>query len=95
MRLAQEYEVEFGAIALHHKLRSMISDRDYVPMEAHKRLLRLPWADVLTTNWDTLLERTCDTVPERHMQSSERMPIFLGVPGLESSSCTGRYQTRL
>ena len=65
MRLAQEYEVEFGATALHHKLRCMISDRNYVPMEAHKRLLRLPWADVFTTNWDTLLERTCDTVPER------------------------------
>lgn len=65
MRLAQEFEVEFGATALHHKLRCMISDRDYVPMEAHKRLLRLPWADVFTTNWDTLLERTCDTVPER------------------------------
>ena len=65
MRLAQEYEVEFGATALHHKLRRMISDRNYVPMEAHERLLRLPWADVFTTNWDTLLERTCDIVPER------------------------------
>ena len=65
LRLAQEYEVAFGATALHDKLRRMISDRNYVPQEAHKRLLRLPWADVITTNWDTLLERACEAVPER------------------------------
>ena len=30
------------------------------PGDLHHRLLALPWADVFTTNWDTLLERTRD-----------------------------------
>lgn len=29
------------------------------------KLLRLPWTDVLTTNWDTLLERTTDKYHDR------------------------------
>ena len=31
------------------------------PGDLHHRLLALPWADVFTTNWDTLLERTRDS----------------------------------
>ncbi len=56
-RLAEEYEAAFGPIALHEKLRRMVSDRDYVPGPFHERLLRMPWCDLFTTNWDTLLER--------------------------------------
>jgi hypothetical protein len=30
----------------------------------HSALLELPWSDVLTTNWDTLLERTAESVTD-------------------------------
>ena len=30
----------------------------------HRRMLALPWADVLTTNWDTLLERSVESNPD-------------------------------
>ena len=30
----------------------------------HRRMLSLPWADVLTTNWDTLLERSVESNPD-------------------------------
>ena len=56
-RLADEYEAAFGPIALHEMLQRMVPDRDYVPGPFHERLLRMPWRDVITTNWDTLLER--------------------------------------
>lgn len=56
-RLAEEYEAAFGPIALHEMLRRMVPDRDYVPGPFHERLLRMPWCDIFTTNWDTLLER--------------------------------------
>lgn len=56
-RLAEEYEAAFGPIALHEVLRRMVPDRDYVPGLFHERLLRMPWCDIFTTNWDTLLER--------------------------------------
>lgn len=65
LRLAQEYEVAFGASSLSHKIRDLVPDTDYRPSDLHKRLLRLPWADVFSTNWDTLLERACSDVFER------------------------------
>lgn len=65
LRLAQEYEVAFGASSLSDKIRDLVPDTDYRPSDLHKRLLRLPWADVFSTNWDTLLERACSDVFER------------------------------
>ena len=65
LKLAQEYESAFGRSDLHDFLRRLIRDDDHEPDEMHRRLLRLPWRDVFTTNWDTLLERTCLSTPER------------------------------
>ena len=55
---AQRYRDEFGRAELHRFLREQIRDDDMEPGDLHRRLLALPWADVFTTNWDTLLERT-------------------------------------
>ena len=57
LRLAEEYGVAFGRAALDDLIREMVPDASWAPGEEHDRLLALPWADVLTTNWDTLLER--------------------------------------
>ena len=65
LRLAQEYETAFGRSDLHSLLRRLVRDDDFTPGPAHTRLLRLPWRDVFTTNWDTLLERTTTSVPSR------------------------------
>ena len=65
LRLAQAYEAEFGPTALHEVMRRMVVDDDFMPGSAHERLLRLQWADVFTTNWDTLLERASTTVRDR------------------------------
>lgn len=65
LRLAQEYEVAFGRTDLHNFLRQQVRDDQLRPGEMHRRLLKLPWRDVFTTNWDTLLERTCRLIPER------------------------------
>ena len=65
LRLAQAYEAEFGPTALHEALRRMVADDDFMAGSVHERLLRLPWVDVFTTNWDTLLERASKTVRDR------------------------------
>ncbi len=65
LKLAQEYKDTFGRSSLHLFLQQQVRDGDFNPGEYHKRLLRLPWRDVFTTNWDTLLERTRLSVPER------------------------------
>ena len=55
---AQRFSDEFGRVELHRFLRDQIRDDDMEPGGLHRRLLALPWVDVFTTNWDTLLERT-------------------------------------
>jgi hypothetical protein len=57
LRLAEEYRSTYGLTALDEFLLSAIPDRLYEPGHLHRQLLRLPWSDVFTTNYDTLLER--------------------------------------
>ncbi len=57
LRLAEEYRIYFGQAALDEFIRTRIADRSWRPGPLHRQLLDLPWSDVLTTNWDTLLER--------------------------------------
>ena len=75
--LAQEYRRSFGRARLHQFLIESVNDEDYRPGELHRRLLKLPWKDVFTTNWDTLLER-CLPVPEQSyslVTSADHLPI--------------------
>ena len=65
LKLAQEYKDSFGRSSLHLFLQQHVRDGDFNPGEFHRRLLKLPWRDVFTTNWDRLLERTLVSVPER------------------------------
>ena len=68
LRIAQEYETAVGRNKLHHFIRQTVRDNDFNPgdvRDVHPRLLRLPWRDVFTTNWDTLLERTRISILER------------------------------
>lgn len=62
LRLAEEYCAYFGKQALHDLIKKKINDAAWAPGELHKTLLELPWSDVLTTNWDTLLERAATEV---------------------------------
>ena len=65
LSLAQEYKTAFGRPDLHLFLQQQIRDGDFTPGGVHEQLMRLPWRDVFTTNWDTLLERTSPQVVER------------------------------
>ena len=73
VRLAQEYETAFGRTDLHRFLQEQVRDDDFAPGDMHERLLRLPWRDVFTTNWDTLLERARPRVVERGYKTVESM----------------------
>ena len=65
LQLAQEYDAAFGRGGLHRFLQQLVRDGDFKPGDTHTRLLRLPWRDVFTTNWDTLLERARTSAAER------------------------------
>jgi hypothetical protein len=65
LRLANEYETSLGQNSLDNLLLSEIPDNDFNPSHLHEELLELPWADVFTTNYDTLLERTLPHIVNR------------------------------
>lgn len=65
LKLAEEFEAVFGRSTLEHFVRENIADNMYEPSEVHKMLMELPWSDVFTTNYDTLLERSCKEVLSR------------------------------
>ncbi|MGX9688658.1 SIR2 family NAD-dependent protein deacylase [Deinococcus wulumuqiensis] len=64
-RLAGEYEASFGREALNDVITRLIPWRKYVPGPLHQLLLELPWADIFTTNYDTLLEDARGLVSDR------------------------------
>lgn len=63
LQIAQRYEAIFGRQALDGLLRSQVPDLGLQPGALHRRLLRLPWSEILTTNYDTLLERCAERSP--------------------------------
>ena len=66
LRIASKYEASFERQRLKSFLLKEIPDLDHAPGQIHSLLLQLPWNDVFTTNYDTLLERT--DVPGRAYQ---------------------------
>ncbi len=62
LKLADELEAKYGRTVLNKLLKEQIPDGDFEPSELHIKLLELPWTDVFTTNYDTLLERAREKV---------------------------------
>lgn len=61
-KLADEYIANFDRNKINNLIEKSIADEMFVPGELHKRLLKLHWSDIFTTNYDTLLEQTVDMI---------------------------------
>jgi len=68
LRLAEEVQAAIGRPALENLLCSNIPDLNIEPSGLHVELLELPWVDVFTTNYDTLLERASAKVVNRRYE---------------------------
>ena len=66
--LAHEVETALGRPALDRILHDAIPDLAYDPSPLHVQLLKLPWSDVFTTNYDTLLERARSSITSRRYE---------------------------
>ena len=66
LKLAEQVQAAFGRPTLDRMLQRHIPDLRYEPSRLHSQLLRLPWQDVFTTNYDTLLERARASVTLSH-----------------------------
>lgn len=60
LRLAEEVENMYSREALTMLIKDAINDEKLTPSDCHMQLLALPWQDVYTTNYDTLLEKSAD-----------------------------------
>ena len=80
LRLANEIEAAYGRPVLDSILRQSIPDLNYSPSELHKKLLNLPWEDVFTTNYDTLLERTAETLIDYKYSIVHNKDDLVGAP---------------
>ena len=65
LRLAQEYQTLHDKDGIERLILRLVTDDRWTPGRLHKQLMELPWRDVLTTNWDRLLERTKPETPDR------------------------------
>ncbi|MGL4411170.1 MAG: SIR2 family protein [Bacteroidales bacterium] len=68
LKLADELEVTFGKEYLNNLIKNVIPDSEYLPSDLHISLMSLPWKDVFTTNYDTLLERSADLIVDRRYE---------------------------
>ena len=78
LSIAQEFKAAFGRSELYRFLYRQVQDDNLRPGDAHIRLLRLPWRDIFSTNWDTLLERSRVPVTERAytiVRTMEELPL--------------------
>ncbi len=62
VRLASLVDAEFGHNELDNILEEALPDRLIQPGRLHRLLVQLPWKDILTTNYDTLIERAAEQV---------------------------------
>lgn len=65
LELAREFELTFSRNALDELILKAVPDQEYEPGKLHSLLLSLPWSDVYTTNYDTLIERARSSVFDR------------------------------
>lgn len=62
LRIAEEYRAYFGQAALNDRIRFEIDNDAWRTGDLYRSLLELPWSEVMTTNWDTLLERAAGDI---------------------------------
>ena len=65
LQLAEQYVQVFSRTALDDFLRTHIPDERATPGVLHELLLDLPWSEIFTTNYDTLLERAAAPIIDR------------------------------
>lgn len=62
--LAEVYSSHYGKHQLLNVIKEEMNEQSWNPTSLYKDLLQLPWSEVLTTNWDTLLERAAQDILE-------------------------------
>lgn len=68
LKVAEEYRVHFSQNALNGLIEQVVNNSAWQPGEMYRDLLKFGWREVLTTNWDTLLENATEQYESKHFQ---------------------------
>lgn len=79
LNTAELYQATFGRAQLEHFLEVHLPDQEYDPGTLHKDFVNLPWADIFTTNYDTLLERAMNNLSTPY----HRIVAIKDIPGYQ------------
>lgn len=63
-QLAEQYAKVFSPAHLEMLIKRCVPDDEVSPGKLHSQLLELPWSEIFTTNYDTLLERAAERMFE-------------------------------
>lgn len=80
LRVAEEYRAYFGPAALNDRIRSEIDDEAWRTGDLYQSLLNLPWSEIMTTNWDTLLERAAKDIHSQYYTPVTKFSDFVWTP---------------
>lgn len=64
-QLGEQYARVFSKPGLEELLKRLIPDERVAPGLLHRSLLSLPWSEIFTTNYDTLLERAAESIVDK------------------------------
>ena len=64
-QLGEQYARVFSKPGLEELLKRLIPDERVAPGVLHRSMMSLPWTEIFTTNYDTLLERTAETIVDK------------------------------
>ena len=78
-KVADLFESTFGRRALIESLMSAIPDHEFLPGDVHRLLPELGFRDIITSNFDTLIERA---YRERHIEPEVVVSDRFAAPGL-------------
>lgn len=88
IRLASQIEACFGKNELNELILKSLPDDKITPGHLHYQLVKLPWRDIFTTNYDTLIERaaykenpTFTVVTNRETLLYKPFPIIIKLHG--------------
>ena len=73
LKLAEDVEHVFGRTTLDSIISEAIADKYRTPSEIYSEILSLPWLNVYTTNYDTLLERAADSLEQSGRRSYSKV----------------------
>ena len=82
--LADKVEAMYGRPFLDELLINQMKNDLHKPSELHKKLLSLPWNDVFTTNYDTLLERTLPEITNKYGLVLDQNDLMHSRPDFQS-----------